>query len=57
MIDRPSDAVTRNTTDYLLLPPANSTLVVVRPTESLFVTCNVGTTGSRYFAELRVERE
>lgn len=55
MIDSPSVAVTMNTTEYLLLPPANSRLVVVRPFGSLTVVCNVGTTGIRYTAELSVQ--
>ena len=31
-----------NSTDYLILPPANSVLVVVKPTFDLFVTCRGG---------------
>ena len=55
MIDSPSVVVTMNTTEYLLLPPANSRLVVVRPFGSLTIVCNVGTTGIRYTAELSVQ--
>lgn len=53
MIDAPSSNVTMNTTDYLLLSPVNSTLVIVRPMRDLTITCRGGTRD--YFAGLRVQ--
>ena len=43
--DGPSENITMNSTDYLILPPANSVLVVVKPTFDLFVTCRGGFEG------------
>ena len=40
--DGPSENITMNSTDYLILPPANSVLVVVKPIFDLFVTCRGG---------------
>ena len=40
--DGPSENITMNSTEYLILPPANSVLVLVKPSFDLFVECRGG---------------
>ena len=40
--DGPSENITMNSTEYLILPPANSVLVLVRPSFDFFVACRSG---------------
>jgi len=53
MIDSPTEDITTNSTQYMLLPPANSILVIVRPFQTLFITCRGGTRS--FFADLIVQ--
>jgi len=52
--DGPSKNITMNSTEYLILPPANSILVLVKPSFDLFITCTAGT--EEYNADLGVNR-
>ena len=58
IVDTPRIDITMNTTEYLILPPANSTLVIVRPSDILsgaFVECRNDINETRYSAELNSE--
>ena len=58
IVNNTSIVMTMNTTEYLILPPANSTLVIVRPSDNLSgasVECRNDINETRYSAELNSE--
>lgn len=55
MIESPTITINMNTTNYLILPPANSRLVIVHPSDGGTVTCSGGT--REYSADFSIQRK
>ena len=55
VIDSPRIRLTMNTSEYLILPPVNSVLAIVRPTRMFSVLCSGGT--KEYTANLQINGE
>ena len=54
MVESPRVDITRNSTQYLLLPPANSRLIIVQPSRNFFIVTCSGV-GESYGADLTVQ--